>query len=59
MRDTLTAMIIEAEEQGTINSSHIGSWTCFGTHEQNRASINKKLDEIEKHLIISQWQQKI
>ena len=58
MRETLTDIITSAESYGDIDSSKISSSHCFGTHEQNRASINKRLDEIEKHLIISQWEQK-
>ena len=46
MRDTLTTMIIEAEEQGTINSSRIGVWSTFGSHARNKVFISGVLDQI-------------
>ena len=49
MRDSLTAMIIEAEEQGTINSSHIGVWNNFGSHANNRVFISGVLDQVESY----------
>ena len=58
MRETLTDMIIEAEQQGTINSSNIGVWSIFGSHEQNRVFISRVLDQVESHSTPMQWQQK-
>ena len=58
MRETLTDMFIEAEQQGTINSSNIGVWSIFGSQEQNRVFISRVLDQVESYSTPMQWQQK-
>ena len=58
MREALTDMIIEAEQQGTINSSNIGVWSIFGNHARNRVFISRVLDQVESHSTPMQWQNK-